>query len=172
MEIHSLRAVLHALNRAQVRYLIVGGIAVNIHGYQRMTHDLDLVVQLNQENALRAIETVSELGYRPIIPVASENFADEQIRTEWIETKNMKVFSLVSDKHPATTLDIFVSEPFDFDLEYQQATTVMLDHDLNVKIVSIGALIKMKEQANRDRDKDDIQHLNWILEELRKHDRR
>lgn len=43
MELRSIEAVLGALNAAGVRYLIVGGLAVNAHGYQRATMDLDLV---------------------------------------------------------------------------------------------------------------------------------
>jgi len=40
MKISSLKNILKTLNDNKIRYLIVGGIAVNIHGYQRMTHDL------------------------------------------------------------------------------------------------------------------------------------
>lgn len=80
----------------------------------------------------------------------------------------MQVFSLISNEHSETTLDIFVAEPFDFDGEYSQCPEIRLDRDLGVHIVSIPTLIRMKEQAGRNRDKDDIQHLNWILEEMNK----
>ena len=46
MKFSTLEAIFETLDRAGVRYLIAGGVAVNIHGYQRMTADLDLVVQL------------------------------------------------------------------------------------------------------------------------------
>ena len=170
MKISSLRAILHALNHANVRYLIAGGVAVNIHGYQRMTRDLDLVIQLGRENILNGLNTLGQLGYRPNIPVTAEDFANADKRREWIESKNMQVLALISDKHPETTLDIFVTEPFDFDAEYRLATAVELDRDLTVKIVSIPTLIEMKKHAGRDRDKDDIQHLIWILEEDQKND--
>jgi len=55
MKINSLSAILHALNHADVRYLIAGGVAVNLHGYQRLTHDLDLVIQLEQSNIRQAM---------------------------------------------------------------------------------------------------------------------
>ena len=47
--------VLGALNSAGVRYLIVGGVAVVLHGHLRTTADLDLVVQLERDNVLRAM---------------------------------------------------------------------------------------------------------------------
>ncbi|MEN8205522.1 MAG: nucleotidyl transferase AbiEii/AbiGii toxin family protein [Pseudomonadota bacterium] len=170
MKISSLRAILHALNHARIKYLIAGGVAVNIHGYQRMTRDLDLVIQLSQDNILNAAKALEQLGYRPNIPVTVEDFANTDKRKEWIETRHMQVLAMVSEQHPDTTLDIFITEPFDFDTEYQRATDVELDQDLTVKIVSIRTLIEMKKQAGRDRDKDDIQHLAWILEETRKDD--
>ncbi len=42
MKLSTLETVFNALNNAQVRYLVAGGIAVNIHGYQRMTSAKDL----------------------------------------------------------------------------------------------------------------------------------
>lgn len=170
MKIETLRAILHLLNHAGVRYLIAGGVAVNIHGYQRMTHDLDLVIHLEKNNILTALRALSELNYQPNIPVNMEDFADPDKRREWIQSKHMKVFSLVSEAHPETTLDIFAEEPFDFETEYQKATSVDLDRDLCVRVVSVSSLIEMKKQADRDRDRDDIQHLRWILEESRKND--
>lgn len=42
MRLETLEAVFMALNEADVRYLVAGGVAVNAYGYQRMTQDLDL----------------------------------------------------------------------------------------------------------------------------------
>ena len=41
---------------------------------------------------------------------------------------------------------------------------VQLDQNLNVRIISIQTLIDMKNNVGRDRDKDDIKHLTWILD--------
>jgi hypothetical protein len=43
------------LERAGVRYLVVGGVAVVLHGYLRTTLDLDLVIQLEPDNLDRAL---------------------------------------------------------------------------------------------------------------------
>ena len=42
MELRSIEAIIRALNDAQVKYLVVGGLAVNAHGYERFTKDVDL----------------------------------------------------------------------------------------------------------------------------------
>lgn len=54
MKLSTLETVFHSLNNAGARYLVAGGVAVNIHGYQRMTVDLDLVIQLNSDNIKKA----------------------------------------------------------------------------------------------------------------------
>ncbi len=75
MELSHLEQIFGALNEAQVRYLVVGGLAVIAHGFVRYTNDLDLVVQLNEPNVARAMEVLKGLGYRAKVPVAPVQFA-------------------------------------------------------------------------------------------------
>ncbi len=170
MKISSLRTILHTLNHNQIKYLIVGGVAVNIHGYQRMTQDLDLVIELVPENIVNALSALEKIGNTPAIPVTKQQFSELKMREYWINAKNMQVLPLISDNHPETTLDIFVTEPFNFDSEYRNSERVQLDQDLTAPVLSIQTLIKMKQKAGRNRDMDDIQHLTWILEEINKND--
>jgi len=168
MKLSTLETVFNALNNAKVRYLVAGGIAVNIHGYQRMTSDLDMVIQLDSANIKNAMNSLKQLGYLPLVPVDANDFADPVNRQIWITTKNMQVLSLQSQQHPETTIDIFVSEPFDFDLEYKASTNAELTNDISFNIVNMPALIKMKQLAGRAKDLDDIEHLEIILEESMK----
>lgn len=63
-----------ALNRASVRFLLVGGLAVVEHGYSRNTFDVDLVLQLTPDTIARAFKALEELDYRPRVPITSEQF--------------------------------------------------------------------------------------------------
>ncbi len=121
MKLTSLDAIASALRDADVRYLVVGGLAVAAHGYGRVTFDLDLVLQMQPDNLRRAMVALESLGYRPTIPVPVSQFADAAIRESWIRDKNMVVFQMHSDKHPETRIDLFVAEPFNFDIEYDTA---------------------------------------------------
>jgi uncharacterized protein (DUF1330 family) len=67
--------VLAALERAGVRYLVVGGVAVVLHGFLRTTADLDLVIQLDPANVRRALDALTDLGYQPRAPVPAESEA-------------------------------------------------------------------------------------------------
>jgi hypothetical protein len=163
MKLASVEAIAAALQRGGVRYLVAGGLAVNAHGYLRFTQDIDLVVQLKPDNILPAFQALATLGYRPAVPVTAEQFADSAQRQQWIREKGMQVLNFHSDQHRPTPVDVFVTEPFDFDQEYRQALEGTLLPGLVVRFVSIPTLIAMKRLANRPRDLDDIDHLTQIL---------
>ncbi|MGH8718037.1 MAG: hypothetical protein ACREV0_03715 [Burkholderiales bacterium] len=165
MKLSSLEAIVKVLNEAGIRYLIAGGVAVNAHGYIRFTKDVDLVIELERSNALRALEALASLEFRPIIPVRAEDFVDAHTRQQWIEQKNMKVMQLFSDQHRDTPIDIFVAIPFDFEEEYRMAYIDDVAPGLPVRFVRLRTLIEMKEAVNRPRDRDDVQHLRWIEED-------
>ena len=169
MKISSLKNILKTLNNNRIKYLIVGGVAVNIHGYQRMTHDLDLVIQLIPENIKNALTALNNIGYSPAVPVTVSELINPEIRQQWITHKNMTVLSLISNLQPDTTLDIFITEPFNFDAEYNSSEIVELDTDLSVHIISLPSLIRMKQKVARNKDIDDIQHLKYIMEEKNEH---
>ncbi len=168
MKLNSLETILRALDSANVRYLVAGGVAVNAYGYQRLTQDLDLVIGLESENLLRALAALSELGYRPVVPVAIEEFADPAKRSEWTERRNMQVFSLESDTYVDITVDIFAKEPFDFEAEYAAAEVHELSPGARLPLVPLAMLIAMKTRAGRPTDLDDVKHLSWIAEEREK----
>jgi hypothetical protein len=156
--------VLAPLERAGVRYLIVGGVAVVLHGYLRTTLDLDLVVQLEHDNLERALSALGGLGFQPRIPVPLESFADPQLRETWFQEKNMMVFSLWHPEHPGFALDLFVHEPFDFDTVYSRALRVPLQ-DLHATVISREDLVDMKRAAARTRDLEDIAALLELSED-------
>ncbi len=171
MKFASVAAILCALNAAQVRVLVVGGLAVNAHGYLRFTKDADLVIDLVSDNIVRTFEALATLGYRPLVPINAMQFADAKLRQSWIREKEMKVLQFQSDQHRETPVDIFVIEPFDFCEEYRDALLASLEiqgeEPTLVRYVSIPTLIKMKEAVARTQDLTDVQHLRWIEEEKR-----
>jgi hypothetical protein len=162
MELRSVEAVVAALNAAEVRYLIVGGLAVNAHGYLRATRDLDLVIQLESANLRRGLECLFEIGYRLAIPVSVEDFADASKREAWRVEKGMIVLKLWSDDHRRTPVDVFVYEPFDFSKEFEKACLSELQPGIFARIVSLEALIEMKLVANRPHDLMDIEELRRV----------
>lgn len=156
-----IEGILEALNGARVRYLVVGGVAVVLHGYLRTTGDLDLVVQLERDNLLRALAALSARGYRPRAPIPAEEFADPQTRRRWIEEKHLTVFSLWSPEHPVLEIDLFVEEPFDFDTVYARHLLVRLDRT-EITIVGLDDLLELKRRAGRPQDQLDVAALEAL----------
>jgi len=163
MKVDDVRTILSALNDANVRYLIVGGLAVVAHGYVRFTQDIDLVVQLERENVLRAMSALTAIGYRPLIPVEAAQFADQTLRQQWRDEKGMIVFQLFNPQRESTRVDIFVSEPFIFAQEFETANWHKWG-DLQAPVLRIEALIAMKEAAGRPQDLADAALLRDILQ--------
>jgi predicted nucleotidyltransferase len=161
-----IEGVLEALNRAQVRYLVVGGVAVVLHGYLRTTADLDLIVQLERENVLRAVRALGDIQYRPRAPVSAEAFAEREMREQWIREKGLAVFSLWSPAHPTLEIDLFVTEPFEFEAVYARALRVPLKRT-EVTVIGLEDLIALKRQVGRPRDEEDIAALESLKDAQR-----
>ena len=159
MEVYSIEKIIAALNAAKVEYLIVGGLAVNAHGFVRLTRDLDLVIRLTPHNAAAGLHALSSIGYRMIIPESPEAFADEATRERWREEKGMVVLKLWSDEHRRTPVDIFVYEPFAFEEERARAETREVLPGVSAPVVTLETLLEMKRLAGRPQDLIDIQEL-------------
>ncbi len=151
------------LASVKARYIVVGGVAVVLHGHMRLTADVDLVLSLEPTNVNAALHALAKLGYRPRAPVDAFAFADAATRKSWIEEKGMTVFSLWSPNHPTTDVDIFVQEPFDFEDAFARALHVQLGETI-VTVASISDLIALKTVANRPKDQEDIRALRLIEE--------
>ncbi len=150
-----------ALNRAGVRYVVVGGMATVLHGYARLTADVDMIVDLEPSAAKHLIGVLTGLGFEPRVPVRAEEFADPEIRNTWIAAKGMRVFSMFDPANPLRTVDLFVENPIEFEALWARAETVELD-TTSVKIASIPDLIELKIMAGRPQALDDIERLREI----------
>lgn len=159
----NLREIFKALADAEVDYVVVGGLAVILHGYLRATADLDLAIGLSPDNARRGMASLAAIGLRPRLPVALDDFADPAKRAEWRDTRNMQVFPLWDPANPLRSVDVFIDEPIAFDQLWQQAIIKDLD-GVPVRVASIPHLIEMKQRAGRARDLEDIGKLRQILD--------
>jgi len=152
-----------ALNQADVKYVIVGGLATVLHGYPRFTADIDLVVNLEKQEAEKAIKLITSLGLQARLPVDPMDFTVESIRESWIENKNMLVFTFYDPKNPVLIVDVFVREPIPFSELSGKAVMLEMDGEA-VPVCDIEHLIAMKKKAGRGKDLEDIKYLQAILD--------
>jgi hypothetical protein len=161
MSIARYEGILSALQVAQVRYVIAGGFAVNLHGFLRFTKDLDLLVDLEPANAQRAMQVLGDCGLKPRVPVPLADFADARIRDDWAEHRNMLVFQVWHPDDPFCTVDVFVRNPIDFDDLWKRSVDASLG-GVACRIAGIEDLIAMKSLAGRPQDLRDIEELRRI----------
>lgn len=153
--------IFRALNQHKVRYVVIGGVAVNLHGFARATGDLDIAVSLTDEELNKFIGVVKELGLVPRVPVKLEDLANAKKREEWIKEKNMLVFSVYNPKDPMNQIDVMIQSPVDFETLFRSRVT-MKEGDFEIPVASIDDLITLKQHAGRQRDKIDIEALKEI----------
>jgi len=165
MEKSSVEAIVTALNRGQVRYLIAGGLAVVAHGLIRLTTDVDLILAVDEPNLRRAVEALKTLDYRPRAPVAFEEFADAGLRRKWASEKGMVVFSVFSPQHGATEVDLFLEPPLDFDAAHGRAARMEVAPGVAAAFCAIDDLIEIKRRAGRPIDLKDVAELRRLQNE-------
>ncbi|MCS7214791.1 MAG: hypothetical protein RMI30_01405 [Thermodesulfovibrio sp.] len=153
-----------ALSRGGVKYLVCGGIAINLYGIERATADIDIAISLDKENIDRFIKVMEKLGFKPKIPVQLQDLRDPQKRKEWIIEKGMIVFSLYNDKIPFFLLDVFIEPQFDFNDAYTRRKNIKFGA-IEIPLVPIDVIIQMKEKTKRPQDKADLFYLRKIMKE-------
>ncbi len=150
-----------ALNESGARYVVVGGVATVLHGYARLTADIDLIIDLERDALLSGLDALTSLGLVPRLPVQTRAFADPQTREAWRREKGMQVFSLHDPANPLLSVDLFVDHPIEFEELWARSEICDLGL-LSVRIASIADLIRLKQIANRPRDREDIAKLEEI----------
>lgn len=149
------------LNKANLRYVVVGGLATVLHGYARLTVDVDLMVDLAPDEAEKIISTLTILGFVPQLPIDPSSFANVQTRQQWNKEKNMQVFSMVDPHNPLRIVDLFVENVIPFEDLWDRSKVVRIDKT-SIRIASLLDLIHLKRLAGRPQDLIDIEQLENI----------
>lgn len=153
--------LLQSLADAEVNYVLVGGLAVQLHGYMRSTFDIDLVLAMNDENLARFIDVAKRLGLTPGIPVPIESLRDSDQIGRWHREKGMLAFSLREPQAGGGVVDVIVRPEVSFERLMVNAVAGDL-FGRHVPIASIDDLLVMKRAANRPKDRLDIEALDKI----------
>jgi len=139
--------VFKALNKNRIKYLVIGGIAVNLYGLHRLTGDLDLMIDVSEKSLEDFIRVVKKLGYRPKAPIH-----------KW---KNLTALTFYHKTNEFKQIDIFLKNPIDFNKAYK-SRKIFRVNKLNISCISFEDLIKLKKKSDRERDLIDIGSLERI----------
>jgi hypothetical protein len=153
--------LLQSLSGESVQYVLVGGLAVQLHGYMRSTFDIDLVLAMNDENLVRFIAVAKQYGLVPSIPVPIDSLRNAHQIEQWHREKGMLAFALREPQVGGSVVDILVRPNVPFEQLMANAVAGELLAQ-KIWIASIDDLIAMKRTANRAKDQLDIVALEKI----------
>jgi hypothetical protein len=143
-----------ALNHFQVKYIMVGGVAVNLHGYSRTTNDIDVWIKDTSENRKALELAFTQFGYDGI------DLEDFQFVPGWTD------FFIGSGILLDILIDMAGLEGYSFDESLELASIAEIE-DTPVPFLHINQLIANKKAVNRSKDQIDVIELEKILK-LRK----
>lgn len=153
--------LLKMMAEADVEFVLVGGLAVALHGYQRLTMDVDVVLAMDEGNLHKFISAAKANKMKPTIPVALDSLARPELIEQWHREKGMLAFSLRGAETMATALDVLVKPVVPFaDLRRDAVMTAI--GDIRVPVASIEHLVAMKSGTGRGKDAVDIEELRKI----------
>lgn len=144
-----------------VEYLLIGGLAVSLHGVERATMDIDITVAMQSENLDNLIACAESLGLKPVAPVPLSSLKSMELLRQWHREKNMQAFALRTDELAGVTLDVLLFPPVDF----AEMRTRAVQYDVAgvaIPVASIDDLIALKRAAGRKIDLSDIEHLQKL----------
>jgi len=133
------------LNKNQVHYLIVGGLAVNYHGFQRATGDIDIWYDPSVENYEKLLKAIELFGF-------------ETQDLEKQKHENIKQVIILPLDHFTIELLSMIDGKFSFDAAYQLAESMKVI-DYKAKVINYDFLIQNKLMSRRPKDMEDIRQL-------------
>ena len=152
--------ILNEFQRQKVKYVLMGGIAMNLLGSLRNTADLDLLVEMSDANLAKIVKILTKRGYHVKQPVDPMGIANAEVRKDWIKNKGMRTFNFYKDEG-LQEVGIIIDSP----VSYQKAQKAILKikcAGMVLPVISIDHLIKMKKKAGRDIDQADVEELKLI----------
>ncbi len=137
--------VFRALNRARVRYLLIGGYASVLHGVPRTTLDLDLALDPDPANVRRALRALGRLGLRP-----ETDRVDEVLAQGGVTATNDRSVDLLTSLRGTTFASLWRRR-----IEVRIPGT-------RIRVVARGDQIRLLRAAGRRQDREDADALESL----------
>ena len=150
------------LEQFKVRYLICGGLAVNIYGIPRMTADIDLLLDFTEKNVTDFETAIKILMYQSQLPISISKFVNKEERQKAIQEKNLIAYSFFNSRTNYMSLDVLLDVPIPFEELWKAKEERAIDK-FRVNLVSVQHLIELKKYANRKQDNEDVILLSKLL---------
>ena len=138
------REFIQSLNDNGVRYLVIGGYAVALHGYPRYTKDMDVWIELSAENAARMVKALEQFGFGSLGLQASDFSEPDQV---------------IQLGYPPARIDLITTAPgVEFESCYESRVEVEIE-GVVVNFIDRESLKRSKRATGRLQDLADLENL-------------
>ena len=147
--------ICRALDNAGVRFALVGGYAVALHGVPRGTIDVDLALNWTLQDLVRAEAALKDIGLISHLPVSARDVYER--RDEYIQSRNLIAWNFRNPDAPLEQVDIIIN----YDLKGKLTQSVEMPQS-TIPVLSVDDLIEMKRLSGREQDLEDAAALEKL----------
>jgi len=135
---------LELCNKYEVKYLVIGGYAVSIHGHPRSTKDIDVCIEMSEVNALKMVEVINDFGFSSL-KLNIEDF--------------LKRDSITQLGFPPLRIDILNDlDGVSFEDAWKNKKIVAFEN-VSINFIGYNDLLIVKQKAGRPQDIADVDKL-------------
>ncbi len=150
-----LNRVCSALTEKGIRYAIVGGYAVALHGAVRGTVDVDIALRWNLKSLQATEQALLGIGLVSRLPISAADVF--QFRDEYVQNRNLIGWNFYNPDNPGEQVDIVIT----YDLKGRTLVNVATANG-KVPILGLKELIEMKRASGRPQDMEDVKALESL----------
>ena len=143
------RKFLLALNKNDVRYVLIGGYSVIYHGFPRTTGDLDIFVDISKKNYNNLVKAFEDFQM-PLFDMTEDSFLNES---------DINVYTF---GRPPVCIEILKEiSGFKFEEIYHNSIKVIFE-EIPMRIIHLKDLIRNKKISGRAKDLNDLENLSEL----------
>jgi hypothetical protein len=154
---HLMERLTSAFDREGVRYGLVGGYAVALHGAPRGTIDVDCIIRHTEADFEACERALRTIGLEPRLPLTAKEVF--KFRDEYIQRRNLIAWSFVNPTNPVEVVDIIITH--DLAAHKTVAKRYLLG---KIHVLALDDLIQMKKASGRPQDLEDVKTLEALRE--------
>lgn len=139
--------LLAKLARAEVKFIVVGGVAVALNGFVRTTEDVDILIEVSADNVVRLLRELWHFGEGHARELTAADFSDSEDAIRIIEDFPLDVFTIMRGKRYADLIG--------------RTKTTRID-DFEIRYLNAEGLIVLKGDSQRDQDRIDVSALRSL----------
>ena len=141
------KELLELLNRHEVKYLLIGGYAVGLHGHARTTNDIDIAVADDEANVAKVANALEEFGFNAREAAVQLFSKPRSLVIMGVEPMAIDILNYID----GTT----------FDTAYGRRKSVRVE-DIDVSLIGLEDLLLNKRYVGRLKDLADVEYLERV----------